>query len=202
MRGLFVCHSQAHLSVSSDQVLEEETFTWSKNTKFHCRLQVVALTLAGFLVGCRPEANPTSADFFPTTDSVPRWMKESATSTYDPENLWKYAGGDADKYLQAGIVKMVTSGYRFNLVTDAAVDVYVMGNAAGARKVYDSESASGSQPLNIGDAGRCRQDRSTFRQGRYFVRIVAYDNSPEIAPALTALAFAVSSKLSAVPADR
>jgi hypothetical protein len=36
----------------------------------------------------------------------------------------------------------------------------------------------------------------TFRQGPYFVRIVAYEDSPEIAKGLTDLAHAVSSRLS------
>jgi hypothetical protein len=140
-------------------------------------------------------------DFFPATDAVPGWMKESATSSYDPGQLWKYIDGDADKYVQAGVVKTLTSDYRYKLVSDAAVDVYVMSAAAGARKIYDAESKEGSQALAIGDAGRYAKGCLTFRQGPYFVRLVAYDNSPDMATALEALARALSAKLPATPAS-
>jgi hypothetical protein len=70
-----------------------------------------------------------------------------------------------------------------------------MSEAAGARKIYDSESAEGSQPITMGDAGRYAKGSLTFRQGLYFVRLVAYEDSPEIAKGLTELASAVSSRL-------
>jgi len=129
-------------------------------------------------------------------------MKESATSTYDPSQLWKYIDGDADKYVQAGVVKTLTSDYRYKLVSDAAVDVYVMSAAAGARKIYDAESAEGSQPIAVGDAGRYAKGCLTFRQGPYFVRLVAYEDSSDMAKALEALARALSGKLPAIPASK
>ena len=129
-------------------------------------------------------------------------MKESATRAYDPSHLWEYMDGDADKYVHAGVVKTLTSDYRFNRVTDASLDVYVMGDAAGARKIYDSESTVGSQPLVLGDAGRYAKGSLTFRQGPYFVRLVAYEDSPPMATALTALASALSDRLNSASANK
>jgi hypothetical protein len=147
-------------------------------------------------VGCRSKAPSGPVDFFPAGNSVPGWVKSSDTRTFEASHLWEYIDGDADKYVQAGVVKTLTSDYRFNGKIDAAVDVYAMGDAAGARKIYDSESAEGSQPITMGDAGRYAKGSLTFRQGRYFVRLVAYEDSPEIAKGLTDLAHAVSSRLS------
>jgi hypothetical protein len=166
-----------------------------------CPLQIVTLILTGLWAGCRSQGPSAAIDFFPASNSAPGWVKSSATRTFAASHLWEYIDGDADKYVQAGVVKTLTSDYRFSGKIDAAVDVYVMGDAAGARKIFDSESAIGSQPLTIGDAARYAKGSLTFRQGPYFVRIVAYDNSPETAPPLTALAFAVSGKLSAGPAN-
>ena len=56
----------------------------------------------------------------------------------------EYIDGDADKYVQAGVVKTLTSDYRWKNQVDATVDVYIMGNAAGAQNIYDSESAVGA----------------------------------------------------------
>lgn len=154
------------------------------------------LVLTGLLVACRSKAPSGPVDFFPASNSVPGWVKSSETRTFEASHLWEYIDGDADKYVQAGVEKTLTSDYKFNGKIDAAVDVYVMGNAAGARKIYDSESAEGSQPITVGDAGRYAKGSLTFRQGPYFVRLVAYEDAPEIAKGLTDLAHAVSSRLS------
>jgi hypothetical protein len=126
---------------------------------------------------------------------VPGWVKSSDTRTFDASHLYEYIDGDADKYVQAGVVKTLTSDYRFNGKTDATVDVYVMGNTAGAQKIYDSESAEGSQPLTLGDASRYAKGSLTFRQGSYFVRAVAFEDSPEIAKGLADLAHAITNRL-------
>jgi hypothetical protein len=141
-------------------------------------------------------------DFFPASNSVAGWVKSSDTRSFDASHLYEYVDGDADKYVQAGVVKTLTSDYRFNGKIDAAVDVYVMGETVGARKIYDSESAEGSQPITMGDAGRYAKGSLTFRQGPYFVRLVAYEDSPEMATALTALARALGGKLNRSPASR
>jgi hypothetical protein len=175
--------------------LNLETRRSARFSNFDFRISAMIFVLAGLFVGCRSQAPANSVDFFPASGSVPGWTKESATRTYDPNHLWEYIDGDADKYVQAGVVKTLTSDYRFNGKIDAAVDVYVMGEAAGAQKVFDSESAEGSQPLTLGDAGRYAKGSLTFRQGPYFVRLVAYEDSPEITEGLTKLAGAVSSRL-------
>jgi hypothetical protein len=150
------------------------------------------LALTGLLVACRSKAPSVAVDFFPASNSVAGWVKSSDTRSFDASHLYEYVDGDADKYVQAGVVKTLTSDYRFNGKTDATVDVYVMGNAAGAQKIYDSESAEGSQPLTLGDAGRYAKGSLTFRKGPYFVRLVAFEDSPEIAKGLAELANAIS----------
>jgi len=150
-------------------------------------------------VGCR--SHPP-VDVFPVSNSSPGWVKSSATRTFEAGHLYEYIDGDADKYVQAGVVKTLTSDYRWKNRVDATVDVYVMGNAAGAHKIFDSASAVGSQPIAMGDAGRYAMGNLTFRQGPYFVRVVAFNDSPEIAPALIALSSALSGKLKSTPANK
>jgi hypothetical protein len=47
----------------------------------------------------------------------------------------------------------------------------------------------------LGDAARLYTGSLTLRRGRYFVRLVAYENGPEVPQALVALARAIASKL-------
>jgi len=154
------------------------------------------LSLAALLAGCRAKAPAVTADFFPESNSVQGWVKSSGTRTFEASRLWEYIDGDADKYIQAGVVKTFTSDYRFNNKVDATADVFVMAKPEGARKIYDSESAAESQSVGIGEAGRLSKGSLAFHQGPYFVRVVAYEDSPEVAKALTELARAVSSRLS------
>ncbi len=52
-----------------------------------------------------------------------------------------------------------------------------------------------SQPLTLDDAGRYAKGSLTFRQGQYLVRLIAFEDTPEIATAPTALAHPLSGKL-------
>lgn len=166
---------------------------WRLGVRMFCLSLVI--TLPGLLAGCRSRKPAAPVEFFSDSISAPGWVKSGAARTFEASHLWEYVDGDADKYLQAGVVKTLTCDYKFNGKTDATVDVYVMDNASGARKIYDGESSEGSQPLSIGDASRYAKGSLTFRQGPYFVRLVAYEDSPEITTAMTALAFAVSNHL-------
>jgi hypothetical protein len=40
-------------------------------------------------------------------------VKSSTTRTFEASHLWEYIDGDADKYIQAGMVKTLTSDYKF-----------------------------------------------------------------------------------------
>lgn len=155
---------------------------------------VVSVTLVMLACSSKPAFNP--ADIFPADNSVPGWVKSSDTRTFEATHLWEYIDGDADKYVRAGVVMTLTSDYQFDGKSDATADVYVMRGPSGAQQVYDAESAVGSQPLLIGDAGRRSQGNVTFRQGPYFVRLVAYDDSPGMAQGLVDLARAMSGRLS------
>ena len=70
-----------------------------------------------------------------------------------------------------------------------------MGAADGARKVFESESGEGSTPAPLGDGGRLYGASAVFHKGRYFVRLTAYENTPEIGAALLELGKAVEKRL-------
>jgi hypothetical protein len=156
----------------------------------------VALVLGSLLIGCRSKTTSSSVDFFPGSNAVQGWVKSSDTRTFAASHLWEYIDGDADRYVRAGVVKTLTSDYRFNGKIDATADVHVMANPGGAKRVYESESGVGSTPLAVGDAARIAKGSLTFRQGSYLVRIVAYEDSPEMTQALTELARAICTRLS------
>ncbi len=90
---------------------------------------------------------------------------------------------------------MSTADYRFHDKSDAVVDIYTMGSAAGAEKIFESEPAANADTPHMGDAARLYSQSLVFRRGVYLVRITAYEDSAEIKPALLGLACSIEQRL-------
>lgn len=153
--------------------------------------------LAAMLVattGCRHQsAEPSS--FFPAATEVPGWNRAPEIRTFTAEHLSDYIDGDAEKYLKAGVKSAATADYKYKDQTEVVVDIYTMSSAEGAKTIFESEPAIDSQSPSLGDAARLFSQSLIFRRGPYLVRIVAYQESAQIAPAMLTLGHAVEKKL-------
>jgi hypothetical protein len=154
-------------------------------------LVIVALFLAQ---ACSPKPVSGPAAFFPQTNEVPGWSK-AETRTFEADRLWEYIDGDADRYIQAGVERTLTTDYRYHDKVEAVADIYVMKAPEGARKIFDSESSVGSQPAQIGEDGRLFPASLTFRKGPCFVRLTAYQETPEVGKALVELGRGIERRL-------
>lgn len=70
-----------------------------------------------------------------------------------------------------------------------------MSTTAGAKSIFESEPAMDAQTPAIGDAARLFSQSLTFRKGPYLVRMVAFQDSPEVSPALLNLGQVMEKKL-------
>ena len=77
-------------------------------------------------------------DPFPASGAVAGWQKTSDTRTFAAKDLYQYIDGDAEQYIAAGVVTTSTSDYKYQGQLEATVDVYTMGDAAGARKILEA----------------------------------------------------------------
>ncbi len=152
---------------------------------------VIAIAIVAAGAGCRKKA----VDPFPPSGAVAGWVKASDTRVFAAKDLWQYIDGDAEHYVAAGVVSTSTSDYKYQGRLDATVDVYTMGDSAGARKIFDAEGSSGAKSVPLGDAGLAFAQSVTFRKGPYLVRIVAYQSPPDAEQALVALAAGVEARL-------
>lgn len=154
-------------------------------------LLIAIMTL---LPGCT--RRPT--DPFPTGREAAGWTK-GRTRAFAASELWRYIDGDAERYLQAGIERTLTAEYRYRGGLEAVADVHVMRSPEAARRIFQSEPATGSRPADVGEAGRSYGPSLTFHRGRRFVRLVAYQDSPEAAEALQVLAAAIDRRIQSAP---
>ncbi|MGO8757810.1 MAG: DUF6599 family protein [Terracidiphilus sp.] len=163
--------------------------SWPGSWKSIVAVLAIAAIAAG--VGCKKKA----ADPFPATGAVAGWEKTGDTRVYAAKDLWQYIDGDAEQYLKAGVVTTSTSDYKYQGQLEATVDVFTMGDSAGARKILENGQSSDGKSVAVGDAGVAYSQSVIFRKGPYLVRIVAYDDSPGAQQALIALAHGVEAKL-------
>lgn len=157
-------------------------------TKF-AAVALLSLLVGG--MGCKK----TKVDPFPATGAVSGWQKTDATRTFAAKDLWQYIDGDAEHFVQAGVVETSTSDYTYNGKVEAVVDVHTMGGADGAQKILETGLSKDAQKIQLGDEGVQYAQSVSFRKGAYVVRVVAYEATPETPAALLALAHGVEAKL-------
>ena len=158
------------------------------NWKWAVAVLLTVTAVAG--TGCKKKG----ADPFPASGAVADWQKTSETREFAAKDLWQYIDGEAEQYISAGVVSTSTSDYKYKGELEATVDVYTMGNVAGARKILET-GTSDAKAVQLGDAGVAYAQSVIFRKGPHLVRIVGYESTPEAQQALLALAHAVEAKL-------
>jgi polyferredoxin len=133
----------------------------------------------------RPAAKPMS--WLPESGDAPGWTKVGQTRLFEAADLWKYVDGDAERYLRAGVRRTLTANYRYANTVEAVADIHLMDTPQGAAAIFESESPAGSRPVALGDAGRSYGQSLTFHRGAFFVRLVAYQDTPQTEGALVGL---------------
>jgi hypothetical protein len=135
------------------------------------------------------------ASWFPESGAVPGWKKAGETRVFEAADLWKYVDGDAERYLRAGVRRTLTAGYRYGETVEAVADIHLMETPRGAASIFESEPTMGSRPVALGDAGRSYGQSVTFRRGPFFVRLVAYQDTPLTERALVELGRGIEARL-------
>jgi hypothetical protein len=144
--------------------------------------------------GCKRQPG-TERSFFPASNQVAGWEKTGDVRTFEAADLWKYIDGEAERYLKAGVQRVSTTDYKFQNKVDAVVDIYTMGNAEGAERIFNSEPAVDGKPIQLGDGARLHSQSLVFRKGAFLVRIVSYEESAETQPALLQLGHGIELRL-------
>jgi hypothetical protein len=145
--------------------------------------------------GCQ---RPSATSFFPESSEAPGWSRAPEVRTFSADHLSDYIDGDAEKYLKAGVKSVSTADYKYKDQTEVVVDIYTMSSPQAAKTIFDSEPALDSQSPTLGDAARLFSQSLIFRKRAYLVRMVAYQESPQISPAMLNLGHVVEKKIAAL----
>jgi len=156
---------------------------------------LVILGVTSLLYTCCKRQPETKQSFFPASNEVAGWAKTGDTRTFEAADLWKYIDGEAERYLKAGVRRVSTTDYKFPNKVEATAEIYTMGNAEGAEKIFQSEPAVDVKPVQLGDDARLSSQSLVFRKGAYLVRIVAFEESVETEQALLQLGHGIELRL-------
>ena len=154
----------------------------------HCISRILAPTVLAITMiaslGCNKKPAIASTSPFPETNQVQGWTRSDEIRTFPAAELWKYIDGDAEKYLKAGVASTSTGDYKFQGKFDVVVDIYTMADVAAAKTIFESEPTAGAFTPQVGDTARLYEQSLIFRQGRFLVRIIAYQSSPNLSQGL------------------
>jgi len=151
----------------------------------------MVLTVCAF--GCKPTRD--GASFFPASNEAAGWVRVGEIRTFKAGDLWKYIDGEAERYMKGGVESVATGDYKFEDKVDTVVDIYTMSAPEGVKKLYDSEPVGDAKIVPVGDSARLYSQSLIFCKGRYLVRIVAYEESAGIQPAMTVLGQIIEQRL-------
>ena len=165
-----------------------------KPSAFEFTPLLIWFALSLLFAACQQHAALT-ANVFPDSGAAPGWTRSPQIRTFTPDHLSDYIDGDAEKYLKAGVKSTSTADYKYKEQIEVVVDVYTMSSPAAAKTIFESEPAMDRQTPTLGDAARLYTQSLTFLKGPYLVRMVAYQESPQLPPALLDLGRAFDCKL-------
>ncbi len=97
-----------------------------------------------------PAARKANVNPFPASGTISGWQKTDATRVFAAKDLWQYIDGDAEHFIQAGVVSTSTSDYTYNGQLEAVVDVHTMSGPEGARKILETGLTQDAKTIQIG----------------------------------------------------
>ncbi len=156
---------------------------------------ITTLALAALAMGAITGCKKSSSDPFPASGAVAGWQKTDGTRTFAAKDLWQYIDGDAEHFIQAGVVSTSTADYTYQGGLEAVVDIHTMGSPDGARTILETGLTHDAKSIQLGDECVQYAQSISFRKGKTLVRIVAYESTPDTPQALLALAHGVESRL-------
>ncbi len=124
------------------------------------------------------------------------WSADSEVREYNRKTLFKYIDGGAELYLAYHFRKVYVHRYTRPGAPDIVMDIYDMGTAQDAFGVFTAELEG--EEIGIGQGGEYDAGLLRFYKDRFFVSIMAYEETVESREAISALARAVENAIQSI----
>jgi hypothetical protein len=137
--------------------------------------------------GGEKESNVDMNSFLPASFPDIGLERISEIKTYNNKELWEYIDGGAELYLSYNFVEVATADYKRDSI-EIVPDIYRFDNDIDAFGLYSMFRMPDVQVIQLGVEGFTAPASLSFVKGKYLVRLVGFDETPEGSTALINLA--------------
>lgn len=147
------------------------------------------------LFGCtQSEVEMRMSDYLPVESDGTEWAASDTVRTYVGDDLFILINGGAEMYHQNGFVQVVTQTFECT-GKKISIELYEMKSIKGGTIVYESKVSPTGEKISIGDGATLSSYYLNFRQGRFVVTLVGYNDDSVTTSGLTKLAKLISTKI-------
>lgn len=156
---------------------------------------VATLMIVGVGCGDGPEPSEQPPDMRSAAMAIDGWTQEYEPELYVGDSLFELINGGAEVYHRFGFVQALATQYADAEGRSISLEIFEMGDEAGARNIYADKTGGSGEELEIGDEAAGEDYYLNFRSGRYLVTITGFDNEPGTTAGILKLARAVAAEL-------
>jgi hypothetical protein len=153
----------------------------------------VWLWWGGVLMGAQGCAHVPSA-FAGLPEQVCGWVAQKPDGLYDAKTLHSYIDGGAEVYLEFNVRRVLARRYVKEGAPEILADVFDMGSSEDAFGAYHHNLREGLCP-GVGRESEYMTGALYFWKDRYFVSIMAYQETEDVKQTIVQLAKAVAAAI-------
>ena len=144
-----------------------------------------------------PGAGEVSARLLlPRGDEVPNWEASGMPRVFAGTKLYDYIDGAGEIFLRYDFREVATTEYEHKTTGDfLAIDVYDMGSPSEAFGIYSYSRYPGAEMVEVGNEGFATQTSLDFWEGRFYVKVQAFQTGEETKRAMREFAGAIAERI-------
>ena len=123
--------------------------------------------------------------------AVQGWKADGQDKVYTRQNIFDYMDGGGEIYLAYDFQRLLAREYARPAAPRIVAEVYQMASSRDAYGVFTHDTDG--QPVSVGQAALYSAGLLRFWKDRFFVRLQAEDETPEVKAALMALGMQIAS---------
>jgi hypothetical protein len=138
-----------------------------------------------------PHAAPADENMVRLPQEVQGWKADGQDKVFTRQNIFDYMDGGGEIYLAYDFQRLLAREYARPGAPRIVAEVYQMASSRDAYGIFTHDTDG--QPVSVGQAALYSAGLLRFWKNRFFVRLQAEDETPEVKTALMALANQVAS---------
>jgi hypothetical protein len=124
-----------------------------------------------------------------------KFKLDTKITEYKGDALYDFLNGGAELYFAYDIIAVASAEYKVGQNSIIEMDIYDMGAPANAFGMYSIGRYANAEYVNIGNEGIKTSSTLDFWKGRYYCKLVSFDETIESQQAMVALGNALANNI-------